>query len=209
MLSGLEALVVHIRTQVLTGIVEFVSGVHIVNLGTFFVGPVVIATTKANTENETGQVNFKTADIVFLHTGCVIGRIVVVIVGNECPFREGQVAQLNRKEISRLVLNVGTIVNGGRISRFIVGFETNECRPLFVELDFKIQVEGRSIAVVQVIFCPDIACVSTSEVPSFMLALSMPRALPAASATSPGLVFSAGADSTVFSSAGAAATGVS
>ena len=81
---------------------------------------VIVATTKAQAELQTVEVEFKTANVVFLHTGGIIGRIVVVIVGNESSFREGQVAQLNREEISRLVLNIGAVINGGRISRFIV-----------------------------------------------------------------------------------------
>ena len=59
MLSFLVAFVVHIRTQVLTGVIEFVSSVNIVDLATgFCVRSIIIATTKAKAKNKASQVNF-------------------------------------------------------------------------------------------------------------------------------------------------------
>ena len=125
-LGGLEALVVHIRTQVLTGVVEFVGGVDIVNLGAFVVGPVVVATTETESEHESGQVDFKTADVMFFHAGGVVGRVIVVVVGHKCTFGVCQVTGLDGEEFCRLVLDVGSVVDGGRIRGFVVGFKAYE-----------------------------------------------------------------------------------
>ena len=89
--------------------------------------------------------------------GGVVGRIIVVVVGHKCTFGVCQVTGLDGKEFCRLVLDVGSVVDGGRIRGFVVGFEAYVGRPLFVELDFKIQVKGGCVGMVQVVFYPDIA----------------------------------------------------
>ena len=94
---------------------------------------------------------------MFLHARGIVGRIIVAVVGIERAFREGQVTQLDGEEIGRLVLNVGTVIDSSGAIRFAIGFEAHECRPLFVELHFHIQVERRCVFMVQVVIVQNVA----------------------------------------------------
>ena len=102
---------------------------------------VIVATTKAQAELQTVEVEFKTANVVFLHTGGIVCGVIVVVVV-ECAFRMGQVTELENRVFAMLVLDKCSVVMDTRGFVVGIGFEFYEGRPIFVELDIKVHVNS-------------------------------------------------------------------
>ena len=111
---------------------------------------IIVAAAKSESELQTVEVKFEAADVVFFHTGGVVGRIVVVVV-IECAFRKGQVAKLECGVFAMLVLDERSVVMdvGGFVAG--IGFDFDLCRPLIVKIHLEIDVNGRPVTVGQVL----------------------------------------------------------